>query len=107
MVFRILKRLITEDTIVAYQKGNCKKGDYECKKKEWKEFCNTIRRETEMHVVWRMIMKMSGINKQIPIIEEKGKLAITNKEKAEVFTITFTKTHSTENLDKFFFFFFK
>ncbi len=35
-----------------------------------------------MHVVWRMIRKMNGINnyKQIPVIEEEGKMAITQRK---------------------------
>lgn len=71
------------------------------KRKAWQEFCNTIGRETGMHVVWRMIRKMNGIDnyKQIPVIEEEGKMAITNKEKAEVLATTFAKIHSIENLD--------
>ncbi len=55
-----------------------------------------------MHVLWRMIR--NGINnyKQIPVIEEEGKMAITNKEKKEVLAKTFAKVHSIENLnDKF------
>ncbi len=56
-----------------------------------------------MHVVWR-IRKMNGINnyKPIPVIEEEGKMAITNKEKTEVLAKTFAKVHSIESLnDKF------
>lgn len=74
------------------------------KRKAWQEFCNTIGRETGMNVVWRMIRKMNGVNscKKIPVIEEEGKVAITNKEKTEVLAKTFSKVHSIENLsDKF------
>lgn len=55
-----------------------------------------------MHVVWRMIRKMNGINsyKEIPVIEEEGEMNVTNKEKTEVLAKTFAKIHSIENLDE-------
>ncbi len=99
-------RLITQDTVVEYQKKRAaaRRVIKNAKRKAWQEFCNTIGRETGMHVVWRMIRKMNGINnyKPIPVIEEEGKMAITNKEKTEVLAKTFAKVHSIENLnDKF------
>ncbi|KAI2645235.1 hypothetical protein H4Q32_023867 [Labeo rohita] len=104
--FWILKRFITQDTVVEYQKKRAaaRRVIKIAKRKAWQEFCNTIGRETGMHVVWTIIRKMNGINnyKQIPVIEEEGKVAITNKEKTEVLAKTFAKVHSTENLsDKF------
>ncbi len=99
--FRFLKRLITQDTVVEYQKKRAaaRRVIKNAKRKAWQEFCNTIGRETGMHVVWRMIRKMNGINndKPIPVIEEEGKMAITNKEKTEVLAKTFAKVHSIEN----------
>uniref|UniRef100_A0A8C2FGS7 Reverse transcriptase domain-containing protein n=1 Tax=Cyprinus carpio TaxID=7962 RepID=A0A8C2FGS7_CYPCA len=104
--FRVLKRVITQDTVIEYQKkrATARKVIKSAKRKAWQEFCNTIGRETGMNVVWRMIRKMNGVNscKKIPVIEEEGKVAITNKEKTEVLAKTFSKVHSIENLsDKF------
>lgn len=38
------------------------------------------------------------LNKQIPVIEEDGKVACTDKEKIETLAKTFAKVHSIENL---------
>ncbi len=83
--FRFLKRLITQDTVVEYQKKRAaaRRVIKNAKRKAWQEFCNTIGRETGMHVVWRMIRNMNGINnyKPIPVIEEEGEMAITIKKR--------------------------
>jgi len=104
--FRVLKKFITQDTVIDYQKKRAaaRRVIKNAKRKAWQEFCNTIGRETGMHVVWRMIRKMNGINihKQVPAIEEDGKVARTDKEKVEILAKTFAKVHSIENLsDRF------
>jgi len=69
------------------------------KRSAWQNFCDTFGRETEINAVWRMIKKMNGIDsfKKIPVLEENGKVAITDK--ATLLAQTFAKAHSIDNLD--------
>lgn len=47
-----------------------------------------------------MIKKINGIDsyRKIPVMEEDGKVAITNKDKVTMLAQTFAEAHSIENL---------
>uniref|UniRef100_A0A8C2IDK7 ribonuclease H n=1 Tax=Cyprinus carpio TaxID=7962 RepID=A0A8C2IDK7_CYPCA len=98
-----LKRTLTPEAVIDYQRKRAyvKKIIKSTKKLAWQNFCDTIGRETEINAVWRMIKKMNGINsfKKIPVMEENGKVAIADKDKAIMLAQTFAKAHSIENLD--------
>lgn len=98
--------MLTPETVIDYQrkKAYVKKIIKSTKRAAWQNFCNTIGRETDMNTVWHMIKKMNGTDssRKIPVMEENGKIAITNKEKVTMLAQTFAKAHSIENLDDVF-----
>lgn len=95
--FQFLKRTLTPEAVIDYQRKRAyvKKIIKSTKRTAWQNVSDTIGRETEVNAVWRMIKKMNGIDsfKKIPVMEENGKVAITDKEKVIMSAQTFAKAH--------------
>ncbi|KAI7808137.1 hypothetical protein IRJ41_016520 [Triplophysa rosa] len=72
------------------------------KRNYWREFRNRIGEEIEINEVWNMIRKMGGIqrNNNIPVLVNNGKIAIKDRDKAEMLVETFVKVHSNENISE-------
>ena len=68
----------------------------------WRQYCNTIGRETKLSDIWGVIRKMSGIRRTtaIPVLKSGSITAVKNQEKAELLVNTFVKIHSSENLSE-------
>ena len=71
-------------------------------KTHWETFCSSINTTTKSSTVWNMVKVMAGngSSKNIPSIKDGDKIHLSNKEKAEAFSISFAKNSSTENLEK-------
>ncbi len=100
----MLKRTLTSEAVIEYQRERAKarRTIKHAKKKYWRDYCDSIGKETELGEVWNMLKKMIGIYKtrNMPVISGEGKTAITEKDKAELLVKTFQKAHSKENLDE-------
>lgn len=83
----------TLETLINYKRAQAvvRKTIRSAKRVYWRQFCNTIGRETQLPDIWRTIRKMSGIrnNVEIPVLCSNNKNAISNAEKAELFVKTF------------------
>ncbi len=65
-----------------------------------KKLCNTIGRETQLSDIWGMIKIMTGIKRkyEIPVLNQNGKMAISDMEKAEMLAQVLVKIQSSENV---------
>ena len=102
--FRELRKNLSQDNVIEYQKKRAiaRRTIKSSKRKAWRDFCSTIGREVEIGKVWAMFKKMSGktANTKIPVLTEERKMAITNKEKANLLGENFAKVHSGNHLDE-------
>jgi len=73
------------------------------KKKYWREWCNSIGEDIAISEVWGAIKKMGGLyrNQTLPVLKnEVGKMAVVDKEKAEMLAEVFVKVHSDDNVSE-------
>lgn len=67
----------------------------------WRQYCNSIGRETLLSDIWGMVRKMSRIRRRnytVPVLISNTKTAVNNIEKAVLLAETLVKTYSSENL---------
>lgn len=66
----------------------------------WRQYCNTIGRETKLSEIWGVIRKMNGVKRSntIPVLKSGNITAVNNEEKVELLVNTFVRVHSSENL---------
>lgn len=66
----------------------------------WRQYCNSIWRETKLSEVWGVIRKINGVKRSntISVLQSSGTVAVSNEEKAELLVNVFVKVHSSENL---------
>jgi len=70
----------------------------------WQDYCNTLKRTSNLAGVWKKSRQMNGHSAQTKIANLKldDRLYETNAEKANLFLKTFEKINSDENYSKFF-----
>ncbi len=61
--FKMLKRTLTPEAVIEYQREKARRTIKHAKKKYWKDYCDSIGKETELGEVWYMLKKMIGIYK--------------------------------------------
>lgn len=101
--FRDLRKNMSQENLIDYQKKRAvaRRIVKYTKKRTWREFCSTIGRGVKLGDVWSMFKQMSGKSKsvKIPALVEGEKLAVSDKEKADVLDRAFATVHSGEHLD--------
>ena len=71
------------------------------KKRTWREFCATIRRETKVQDIWSIFKKMSGKRKYIKIYKHLVvDRTVSDREKADMLGKAFAAVQSGEHLRK-------
>ncbi len=85
-MFKQLKAHHTLETLINYKRAQAvvRKTTRSAKRLYWRQFCNTIGRETQLSDIWRTIKKMSGIKKNLEMLCSNNKDAVSNAEKAEL-----------------------
>ena len=97
-----LKRKNNETNMKRYRESSqkAKQTILTAKKESWTKFCQTVNSKNTKHF-WQQIKRMKGTNfKQTPLLQAKGKIAKTDKDKAELLLKHYQKVSSEENLDK-------
>lgn len=101
-MFKLLRKHHSLEALIEYKRAQAvvRKNVRAAKRGYWRQYCNTIGRETKLSEIWGMIRKMSGIRKNntMSILKNKDHVAISNNEKAELLAKTLVKVHSSENL---------
>ncbi len=101
-VFRQLKKHHSLEILIQYKRAQAvvRKNIRTAKRVYWKNYCNTIGRETQLSDIWGMIKRMTGIKRkyEIPILNQNGKMAISDIEKVEMLAQMLVKIKSSENL---------
>jgi len=100
--FEQIRKSHTFEALVQYKRAQAavRRTIRAAKRSCWREYCNTIGRETKLSDVWGVIRKMNGVkrNYSMPVLVCNGQTAVSNKEKAELLVETLVKVHSSENL---------
>ncbi len=102
--FKKLKRTHNWENMIMYKKSQAetRKIIREVKKEYWRMFCDEIGKNTPVEEVWNMIKKMSGVRREYdyPVLNIGGKIAVSDKDKGEMFRKEFSKVNSSDNLMK-------
>lgn len=100
---RMLRNNLNQDNLINYQKkkAQARRIIKKSKQNAWRSYCSTIGSEVKIGEVWSMLKKMSGkkVYAKIPVLEDDGILAITDKEKATMLGKKFASVHSGDHLD--------
>ena len=96
--FRELKKNMTQNHVIEYQRKRAaaRRTIKYTKKRTWREFCSTIGRGVKLGDVWSMFKRMSGKRKWGEVDGER--MAVTDKEKADMLGRTLAAVHSREHL---------
>jgi hypothetical protein len=72
------------------------------KREYWRNYCNSLGRETDIGKVWKMIKRMNGIKRDYsyPVLVSDRTTAGINEEKATMLSQTFVQIHSSNNISE-------
>ena len=72
----------------------------EARKCSWRKFCGTLGPETPVRQLWSAVRKMAGVYKSrsMPVLQKGVSVAVSNKEKADMFVERFQAVHSSGSL---------
>ena len=100
--FRGLKRNHSFENLMEYKRSqaNVRKSIKSARRTCWRNFCNSVGRETEVGQIWGMIKRMNGIKREYgyPVLKEGEIIAVREEEKVEMLAKAFVKVHSSGNI---------
>ena len=100
--FRQLKLHHTLSVLIEYNKARAvvRKVVKSAKKSHWREYCNSIGRETQISEVWRVLKKMSGVSQsfRMPPLKRGVEVLTSDLDKAELLAKSLAAVHSSANL---------
>jgi len=72
----------------------------DAKRNSWRKFCSTLGPETPVRHLWSAVRRMSGLYKKrlIPVLQKGEVVAVSNKEKADMFVESFQAVHRSEGM---------
>ncbi len=80
-VFRQLKKHHSLEILIQYKRAQAvvRKNIRTAKRVYWKNYCNTIGRETQLSDIWGMIKRMTGIKRkyEIPILNQNDLILVS------------------------------
>jgi hypothetical protein len=102
--FKILKRNQNFQNLIEYKKMQAivKRVIRNTKREYWRNYCNSLGRETDIGKVWKMIKRMNGIKRDYsyPVLVSDRTTAVINEEKATMLSQTFVQIHSSNNISE-------
>ena len=102
--FRRLKGNHRFENLIEYKRSqaNVRRTIKNARKTCWRNFCNSVGRETELGQIWGMIKKMNGVKREYgyPVLKVGETIAMKEEEKGEMLAKAFVKVHSSENISE-------
>lgn len=100
--FKVLKRTHNFQDLIEYKKAQAtvRRTVRTAKREYWRQFCDSVGRDTPVEKVWGMIRKMKGSGKEYgyPGLMDGQNIVTTSSGKAEVIAKTLSMVHSSDNL---------
>ena len=100
--YRLLRRCPTENNAIEYKRLRAKaRRVIKVTKKEcWRRYCGTLGVDTSVGEIWAAVHRMSGVRRKrkMPVLEEKGVIAKSDIEKAQMCESKFKDVHRGVNI---------